>query len=406
MNIVVQKFGGTSVATPSARDQAVKRIVQAKKAGQSPVVVISAIGRKGDPYATDTLLELINEVGPSVPKRERDLLLSCGETISCALVSTLLANAGYRARALTGGQAGIITDAEFGNALIIEVLPEPLKTIVKEGIIPIVAGFQGRTPNGDITTLGRGGSDTTAAAVAAALDAEAIEIFSDVEGVMTADPHLVGEAHTLDVVTYDEVTQLAYQGAKIIHPRALELAKQYNIPIKVRSTFSDGPGTLVTRGVYCPGKLQLMPDRLIAGIAHLPNIVQIRVEMPAADKKRETELFEILAKAGVSIDLINVFPRAKIFTITKNDLFAAQQALSEAKFEASITRELAKVSVVGAGMRGVPGVMATVVKVLNSAQVEILQTADSHATISCLVRGVDTQKALCALHEGFGLGKQ
>jgi aspartate kinase len=223
---------------------------------------------------------------------------------------------------------------------------------------------------------------------------------------MTADPHLVGEAHTLDVVTYDEVTQLAYQGAKIIHPRALELAKQYNIPIKVRSTFSDGPGTLVTRGVYCPGKLQLMPDRLIAGIAHLPNIVQIRVEMPAADKKRETELFEILAKAGVSIDLINVFPRAKIFTITKNDLFAAQQALSEAKFEASITRELAKVSVVGAGMRGVPGVMATVVKVLNSAQVEILQTADSHATISCLVRGVDTQKALCALHEGFGLGKQ
>lgn len=405
MKIVVQKFGGTSVATQAAREQVVRRIIQAKEDGLVPVVVISAIGRKGDPYATDTLLELMNVAGPAVPKRERDLLLSCGEVISCTLVSALLTSAGYPAHALTGGQAGIITDAEFGDARIIEVLPEPLLGILKEGFIPIVAGFQGKTPSGEITTLGRGGSDTTAAAIGAALSAEALEIFTDVEGIMTADPRLVGEAHTLDFVTYEEVTQLAYQGAKIIHPRALELAMQYNIPLKVRSTFSDKPGTLVTRGVHFPGRLKLGPDRLITGITHLPNIAQVKVKLPAENKEKETELFRVLANVGISIDLINVFPEIKIFTIAESDLIEAKQQLEQAGFEAVITQELAKVSVVGAGMRGVPGVMAKVVKVLNSAGVEILQTADSHATISCLVRKEDTQKALCALHEGFDLGK-
>jgi len=405
MKIVVQKFGGTSVATPSARNQVLKRIVQAKADGQSPVVVLSAIGQKGDPYATDTLLELINDAGPSVPKRERDLLLSCGEVISCALLSALLVGKGYPARALTGGQAGIITNTEFGNARIVEVLPEPLLALLKKGIIPVVAGFQGRTPAGDITTLGRGGSDTTAAALGAALDAETVEIFTDVDGIMTADPHIVGEAHTLATLTYEEVAQLAYQGAKIIHPRALELAKQYSIPIKVRSTFSDQPGTLVAHGVHSPGRLHLGPDRLITGIAHLPNIAQIKVQFAANDKQRETELFESLAQAGVSIDLINVFPETKIFTISESSLPAARHALAAAKFEAAITDGLAKVSVVGMGMRGVPGVMAKVVNILNSTGVEILQTADSHATISCLVRASDTQKALCALHKGFNLGK-
>lgn len=405
MKIVVQKFGGTSVATQAARDQVVKRIIQAKEEGQSPVVVISAIGRKGDPYATDTLLELMTEAGSNVPKRERDLLLSCGEVISCTIISALLTKAGYPARALTGGQAGIITDAEFGDARIIEVLPEPLLGILKEGFIPIVAGFQGKTPNGDITTLGRGGSDTTATAIGAALDAKAVEIFTDVEGVMTADPHLVGEAHILDVVTYEEVAQLAYQGAKIVHPRALELAMQYNIPLHVRSTFANEPGTLVTRGVHCPGRLKLGPDRLITGIAHLSNIVQFKVRLPKEDKAKETRLFKTLADVGISIDLINVFPEMKIFTIAEADLPKAYQELEQAEFEVTVTQGLAKVSVVGAGMRGVPGVMARVVEVLNGAGVEILQTADSHATISCLVRSEDTQKAICALHEGFGLGK-
>lgn len=405
MKIVVQKFGGTSVATETARDQVIKRIAQAKENGLSPVVVLSAIGRKGDPYATDTLLELMAEAGPNVPSRERDLLLSCGEIISCTLISALLTKAGYAARALTGGQAGIITDAEFGDARIIEVQPEPLLAILKEGFIPVVAGFQGRTLTGEITTLGRGGSDTTAAAIGAALGAEAVEIFTDVEGVMTADPRLVGEAHILDVVTYQEVAQLAYQGAKIIHPRALELAMQYNIPLRVRSTFSDAPGTLVTRGVHCPGRLKLGPDRLITGITHLPNIAQIKIKLSDQDKARETVLFKCLAAVGVSIDLINVFPEIKIFTIAESDLTKASHALEQAGFKAEITPGLAKVSVVGAGMRGVPGVMAQIVEVLNSVGIEILQTADSHATISCLVRAEDTQKAICALHKGFALGK-
>ncbi|MGI6128885.1 MAG: aspartate kinase [bacterium] len=405
MKIVVQKFGGTSIASQTAREQVIRRIIQAKENGLSPVVVLSAIGRKGDPYATDTLLEFMAEAGPDVPSRERDLLLSCGEIISCTLISALLNKTGYAAQAFTGGQAGVITDAEFGDARIIEVLPEPLLGALKEGYVPIVAGFQGRTPTGEITTLGRGGSDTTAAAIGAALGAEAVEIFTDVDGVMTADPRLVGEAHTLDVVTYEEVAQLAYQGAKIIHPRALELAMQYNIPLRVRSTFSDASGTLVTRGIHCPGRLKLGPDRLITGITHLPNIAQIKVRLPAQDKHQETALFRSLAAKGVSIDIINVFPEIKIFTVAERDLPKATQALEQEGFEAEVTSGLAKVSVVGAGMRGVPGVMARVVEVLNSSGIEILQTSDSHATISCLVRAEDTLESLRALHEGFALGK-
>lgn len=405
MKIVVQKFGGTSVATPAAREQVVQRVLQAKKEGFAPVVVLSAIGRKGDPYATDTLLGLLAEVGPDVPKREQDLLLSCGEIITCSVVSSLLNRHGHPAMALTGGQAGIVTDDQFGDARILEVRPEPVLKVLEQGYIPVVAGFQGVTRGGEITTLGRGGSDTTAAALGAALGADAVEIFTDVDGVMTADPRIVDGAHTLDVVTYQEVTQMAYQGAKVIHPRAVEIAMQYNIPLRVRSTFSDAPGTLVTRGVRYPGQLALGPERLITGIAHLPHVAQIRVFMEPEDKAREVELFQTLAAAGISIDLINVFPGEKVFTVAEADVPKAKQVLAAAGFTPEVTVGLAKVSVVGAGMRGVPGVMAKVVEVLYRAGVEILQTADSHATISCLVRGEDTEKAICALHEGFELGK-
>lgn len=405
MRIVVQKFGGTSVATPAAREQVVSRVLQAKKEGLDPVVVVSAIGRKGDPYATDTLLGLLGEAGPDVPKRERDLLLSCGEIITCTILAALLTHSGQPAWALTGGQAGIVTDDCYGDARILQVRPEPLLKILQEGYIPVVAGFQGATPDGEITTLGRGGSDTTASALGAALGAEAVEIFTDVEGVMTADPRIVDEAHTLDVVTYQEVTQMAYQGAKVIHPRAVEIAMQYNIPLRVRSTFSDAPGTLVTRGVSYPGQLTLGPERLITGIAHLPHVAQIKVELPAEDKDREVSLFQVLAAAGISIDLINVFPHLKVFTVAEADVPKARQTLEAAGFVPEVQVGLAKVSVVGAGMRGVPGVMAKVVAALARAGAEILQTADSHATISCLVRGEDTEKAICALHEAFELGK-
>ncbi|MDI3538160.1 MAG: aspartate kinase [Bacillota bacterium] len=405
MRIVVQKFGGTSVATPAAREQVVNRVLQAKADGLAPVVVVSAIGRKGDPYATDTLLGLLAEAGPEVPKRERDLLLSCGEIITCSVMAALLTKKGHPARALTGGQAGIITDESFGDARILEVRPEPILKVLEAGYIPVVAGFQGETHTGEVTTLGRGGSDTTAAALGAALGAEAVEIFTDVEGVMTADPRIVDEAHTLDVVTYQEITQMAYQGAKVIHPRAVEIAMQYNIPLRVRSTFSDASGTLVTRGVPYPGRLALGPERLITGIAHLPHVAQFKVKLPPDDKAREVELFQTLAAAGISIDLINVFPELKAFIVAEDDAPRAKAVLEAAGFAPEVTTGLAKVSVVGAGMRGVPGVMAKVVAALHAVGTEILQTADSHATISCLVRGEDTEKAICALHEAFELGK-
>jgi aspartate kinase len=405
MKIVIQKFGGTSVATAKAREQVVERVIQTRREGRHPVVVLSAIGRKGDPYATDTLLGLLDEAGPEAPRRERDLLLSCGEIITCSVVAALLSRSGYPARALTGGQAGILTNDEFGDARILEVKPEPVLKALEAGFIPVVAGFQGETELGEITTLGRGGSDTSAAALGAALGAETIEIFTDVEGVMTADPRIVDSAHTLEVITYQEITQMAYQGAKVIHPRAVEIAMQYNIPLRVRSTFSDAPGTLVTRGIHYPGQLALGPERLVTGIAHLPDVVQIKVVLDPTAKDKEVELFRSLAAASVSIDLINVFPEAKIFTIGEADLPKAQEVLGAAGFEPEITSGLAKVSLVGAGMRGVPGVMAKIAGILYQADVEILQTADSHATISCLVRQEDAEKAICALHEGFELGK-
>ncbi|TYP56144.1 aspartate kinase [Thermosediminibacter litoriperuensis] len=394
MRLVVQKFGGTSVATPGSREMVLKHVIKTKQEGYSPVVVVSAIGRRGDPYATDTLLSLLEEAGGEVPARERDLLMSCGEVISAALVATLLNAKGHPAKAFTGGQAGILTDDRFGNAVIREIKTDALINAVKQDYIPVVAGFQGMTENGDITTLGRGGSDTTAVALGAALGAERVDIFTDVEGIMTADPRVVKGARILDTVTYREVTEMAYNGARVIHPKAVEIAMQYNIPVRVRSTFSDSPGTLITCG----------PERLITGIAHIPHLAQISIKVPSGgDRGLEVRIFRILADAGISIDLINVFPALKIFTIKEELVDKAVRVLEGIGVIPEVVRGLAKITVVGAGMRGVPGVMARIIEALESENIEILQTSDSHTTISCLVRDKDAERAITALHRKFEL---
>ncbi|ADL07397.1 aspartate kinase [Thermosediminibacter oceani] len=393
MKLVVQKFGGTSVATPKSREMVLKHVIRTKREGYSPVVVVSAIGRRGDPYATDTLLSLLEEVGGEVPARERDLLMSCGEIISAALVAALLNAKGHPAKAFTGGQAGIITDDRFGNAAIKEIKTDVLIDAVKQGYIPVVAGFQGITENGDITTLGRGGSDTTAVALGAALGAECVDIFTDVEGIMTADPRIVKGAHILDTVTYREVTEMAYNGARVIHPKAVEIAMQRNIPVRVRSTFSDSPGTLITCG----------PERLITGIAHIPHLAQICIKVPSDDRSVEVRIFRMLADAGISIDLINLFPDLKVFTIKEELVEKAVGVLEGIGVIPEVVRGLAKVTVVGAGMRGVPGVMARIIEALEGENIEILQTSDSHTTISCLVRDEDAERAITALHKKFEL---
>ncbi|HWJ03898.1 MAG TPA: aspartate kinase, partial [Verrucomicrobiae bacterium] len=270
LRVLVQKFGGTSVASPEKRAQVAEKIIAAKEEGYSPVVVVSAIGRTGDPYATDTFLNLVKGIYSDVPKREIDILMSCGEVISGVVMVSTLIGLGHDAVLLTGAQAGILTTNNFGDARIVRIEPKAILENLAEGKVVVVTGFQGITENGEITTLGRGGSDTTASALGVALDAEAIDIYTDVEGIMTADPRIVDDAKILDVITYNEICQLAHQGAKVIHPRAVEIAMQKNIPLRVKSTFSDAPGTLVTNQLdsdFLELGTDITGDRLITGIA-------------------------------------------------------------------------------------------------------------------------------------------
>jgi len=391
MRIIVQKFGGTSVATPGARELVIKHALNRKNEGYQIVVVVSAMGRMGDPYATDTLLSLLS--GRKVEAREKDLLIFCGEIISAAVIASLFQDKGYRAKAFTGFQAGIITDENFGNAKILDVKPDNIIKALEEGIIPVVAGFQGVTGERDITTLGRGGSDTTAVALGAALKAECVEIFTDVEGIMTADPKIVSNAKMLDEVNYREVTEMAYNGAKVIHPRAVELAMHYNIPLRIRSTFSDAQGTLI----------RLVPERVVTGIAHATHIAQLKIKVPSNDKELESRIFEKLAKKGISIDMINIFPDVKIFTLAEDAVSTAAEVLKDLGVSYEITKNLAKVTVVGGGMTGIPGVMLSIIEALKKENIDILQTSDSHTTISCLIKEEDVKKAVLALHEKFEL---
>lgn len=405
MRIIVQKFGGTSVATPDGRERVADWAERSRRDGLHPVIVVSAMGRRGDPYATDTLLSLAVEVFPETPARELDLLLGCGEVISGVVVASTLHRRGVPAVVLTGGQAGILTDENFGSANILRVDPEPVLSHLRENRIVVVAGFQGVTRDGQVTTLGRGGSDTTASALGGALRAELVEIFTDVDGIKTADPRIVPGARTLAVTTYDEVAQLAHYGAKVVHPRAVELAMQHNVPLRVRSTFADTPGTLVTYSVEAASTLvsELRPQGVITGVAQVPAMAQIQVETDPGDP-RGVEMLRRLAAAGISLDLFNISPERKQFCVAEGRAARAEAIVLEMGLHPRVRTGCAKVSVVGAGMHGRPGVMATVAEVLNRAGVEILQTADSHVTISCLVAGDQMEQAVRALHEGFGLG--
>ena len=407
MRILVQKFGGTSVTTAERRTQVAGKVSEAVTEGYSPVVVVSAIGRTGDPYATDTLISLVKGIFPELPKRELDLLMSCGELISGVVTVSTLHSLGFDAVLLTGAQAGIITNGTFGDARIIRVEPDNILKHVEDGKIVVVTGFQGVTEDGQVTTLGRGGSDTTAAALGVALDAEAIDIYTDVDGIMTADPRIVEDAKILDVITYNEICQLAHQGAKVIHPRAVEIAMQRNIPLRIKSTFSDAPGTLVTNMRPDMGVgTDIVSDRLIAGIAHTPNVTQIRVttvdvpDVRQADKK----IFKAMALADISVDFISVQPEAVLYTVRDDIADKAIKILQNMGFSPEIVRGCAKVSIVGAGIAGVPGVMADMVESLSEAGVIILQSADSHTTIWVLVHKEDMVAAVQALHKRFNLG--
>ncbi|MEW6273618.1 MAG: aspartate kinase [Bacillota bacterium] len=405
MRFIIQKFGGTSVATPELRERVAGKIIAAKEEGYLPVVVVSAMGRAGDPYATDTLINFARQAHRDLSAREMDLLMSCGEIISGVAMAGVLQKAGHPAVFLTGAQAGIITDNTFSEARILKVKPENILKQAKEGKIVIVAGFQGVTEDGEITTLGRGGSDTTAAALGVALNAAYVDIYTDVEGIMTADPRIVSGAQALEKVTYDEICQLAHEGAKVVHPRAVEIVMQKNIPLRVRSTFSDTPGTLVTSsGEVYQGTVDITRDRTITGITQIPNLVQFKVATPergAQGLAQQRRLFKSLALSGISLDFINVYPEEVVFTVKEEVWQKAAQILENAGYTTKTTPDCAKVAAVGAGMTGVPGVMAGIVEALTREDIQILQANDSYTTIWVLVKREDMEKAVRALHRQF-----
>ncbi|MBO8167716.1 MAG: aspartate kinase [Thermoanaerobacteraceae bacterium] len=404
MKVIVQKFGGSSVATKDSRKAVIKKIAKAKNDGYKVVVVVSAMGRSGDPYATDTLIDLVKHSRAKMKTREMDLLLSCGEIISAVVLCSELEEAGFSASCLTGPEAGIITDDNHGDARVLEVHPAEIQELLNQDEIVIVTGFQGKTRDGKITTLGRGGSDTTASAIGVALEAEMIEIYTDVDGVKTADPRMVGEARTLEKVTYNELCQLAHEGAKVIHPRAVEIAMQRNIPLRVRNTFNDHPGTLVMSGEVKYEQPTKIKDSLITGITHITNISQIKVSFKnTGDAGAALKVFKLMADNSISVDFIYTSPEEVIFTVKDDVVETAVSVLEENGLPPVVRGNCAKVAAVGAAMTGVPGVMAKIVSALVSNDIEILQSSDSYTSIWCLVDRDDLKKAIQALHKQFNL---
>lgn len=397
MKILVQKFGGTSVSTQERRQMLVQRVLKARSQGYKVVLVVSAMGRKGEPYATDTLLSLAAAANPHMDAREKDLLMSCGETISAVLIAGLLQASGVRAQAFTGAQAGILTDDHFGSASCLSVDPRALIRALEEDTVPVITGFQGVSARGDVTTLGRGGSDTSAALVGVALKAELVEIYTDVDGIMTADPRVAPQARVLHSISYDEVYQMADNGAGVIHPRAVDVAMRGNVPLLIRNALSDAQGTLVTHPNGEAGDVS--DEQVVANVSALKNRTQITLENTRAVQVQE--VLSALAQARISIDLINLFPASAIFTISADDTPALTALLEERGISYRARENCAKVSVIGSRMRGIPGVMSRVMTALQEMGIDVLQTADSHMTISCLVDADRMGDAVRALHEAF-----
>lgn len=400
MNIIVQKFGGTSVSTEERRKQVINKIGKAIESGLKPVVVVSAMGRMGEPYATDTLLSLVDNNFKDNNKSAQDLLMCCGEIISSVVLCNDLYKHGITAVPLTGGQAGIITNNVHTDAQAIDVDTHNIMKVLEEGKVPVVTGFQGVTKDGFFTTLGRGGSDTSACILGVALKAKEIDIYTDVDGIMTADPRIVEDASLINEMTYNEVFQLADQGAKVIHPKAVALAKKGNVPLAIKNTMSDSKGTIIKSNVSEEEK------RLISGITHLNNRIQVRVRL-SDNKGKGTyrNLLELLAKNHISLDLINIFPEHQMFTIDATEKDKLSEIMSKAEIKYTTIENCSTVAIVGAGMNGVPGVMARIINTLTSNNIEILQTTDSNMTIWCLIDTKNVSEAVRLLHSEFGLGK-
>jgi len=401
---IVQKYGGSSVADADRIKRAARRVGKAKDAGNQVLVVVSAMGD-----TTDDLIRLAQEITERPGERELDLLLSTGEVVSSTLLAMALENLGYKAVSLTGAQAGIQTDSTYSRARILRVDPKRIISELEKGNIVIVAGFQGVTEDMDITTLGRGGSDTTAMALAASLGAEVCQIYTDVEGVYTADPRLVPEARKLEEIGCEEMLELASYGAKVLHPRAVELGQLYDVPIVVASSFSDTGGTIICK------EASMEVRNKVRGIAHDTNVAKITVVGVPDHPGIAAAIFEPLAKDNVSVDTI--VQNASInnitdltFTVARTDLAKAMSLMEpllksiEAK-QCVADSTLAKVSIVGTGMQNTPGYAARMFRTLHEAGINIQLITTSEIRITCIISEDKVKDAVRALHKAFELEK-
>jgi aspartate kinase len=416
VGLVVQKYGGSSVADAEGIKRVAKRIVEAKKNGNQVVVVVSAMGD-----TTDELIELAEQVSPMPAGREFDMLLTAGERISMALLAMAIKNLGHEAQSFTGSQAGVITDSVHNKARIIDVTPGRIRTALDEGNIAIVAGFQGVSADKkDITTLGRGGSDTTAVALAAALDAEVCEIYTDVDGVFTADPRVVKKARKIDWISFEDMLELASSGSKVLLHRCVEYARRYNIPIHVRSSFSGLRGTWVSSeplGHIEQGEKKV-EQAIISGVAHDTSQAKITV-VGVPDKPGEAAtIFRTIADAAINIDMVvqNVSAAATgltdiSFTLPKTEGRKAIDALEKNRggigFDSlRYDDQIGKISLVGAGMKTNPGVTAAFFEALSQASVNIELISTSEIRISVVTRADDVTEAVRAVHTAFGLDSE
>jgi len=402
---VVMKFGGTSVADAGRIKRAAARIVKAKEAGHSVVVVLSARGK-----TTDELIHMAEEVSPAPDPREMDMLLSTGERISCALCAMAIHDLGHRAISLTGSQAGIVTDTSHTKARILDVRADRIRAALEDDLIVLVAGFQGVSTAKDVTTLGRGGSDTTAVALAAAVKADVCEIYTDVAGVYSADPRVVEDARKLPVVSFDEMLEMAASGAGVLQLRSVEYARTHGVRIHCRSSFSDEPGTFVV------GNEETMEHPLITAVTHSTEEARVTLLGVPDHPGVAGRIFIALAEANVNVDMIiqnepvSEGQEADMsFTVPRADLRIAREALAPVIAEEGIRElsedpEMGKVSIVGAGMKTHPGVAAKVFQTLGNAGINIEMISTSPIKISCVVRGDRVADAVRGLHQAFELG--
>ncbi|GAB2453254.1 aspartate kinase [Conyzicola lurida] len=406
MSLIVQKYGGSSVADAEGLKRVAKRIVETRKAGHEVVVVVSAMGD-----TTDELLDLAEQVVPVPSGRELDMLLTAGERISMALLAMAIKSLGVEARSYTGSQAGMITDAQHGSARIVDVTPKRVRDALDAGYVAIVAGFQGfNRGTGDITTLGRGGSDTTAVALAAALGAEVCEIYTDVDGIFTADPRVVPAAKKIDVISSEEMLELAASGAKVLYIRAVEYARRHGVTLRVRSSFNNNEGTLVTN----PKDGEIVEEPIITGVAADLSEAKITVVGVPDIPGKAAQIFTIVAKTNANIDMIvqNVSTASGLtdisFTLPKSDATTVITALTAEKEDVGFDSlqhddQIGKLAVVGAGMRTNAGVTAKLFTALFDAGINIEMISTSEIRISVVTRADTVNEAMRVVHKAFGL---